>query len=40
MFWSKLRMKLSKILKGLTSDDKELLKSLCKENKAEYFGLI
>ena len=39
-FWSNLRRKLFSILSGLSDSEKELVKSLCNEEKAKYFGLI
>lgn len=38
-FWNDLNNKLRKILAELNEDDKYLIHSLCKPNKAEFFGL-
>lgn len=40
IFWHNLRSKLFRIIKTLSESDKTALVLICKENKAQYFGLI
>jgi len=39
-FWETLNKKLREILKTLSEDDKQIIKSLCKEEKAQFFNLV
>lgn len=38
-FWNDLRTKLFDILRELSNSDKEIIKTMCKEENAKYFGL-
>ena len=39
-FWSSLNDKLRAILKTLTNEDLAVLRPLCNESEAKYFGLV
>lgn len=39
-FWSNLNDKLRTILKSLTNEDLDIIRPLCKQNEAKYFGLV
>ena len=38
-FWNDLNKKLMNILSGLSDEDKSVIKNLCQDQRAKYFGL-